>query len=161
MGARTNTHKIEDISKSYICNLINETEIALYREITGRDYGIDAIIELFNKDMPTGKIAFIQIKATSNAIVPLKNSPQYVSCPNVSASNISYTFQNNIPVVLIYVYLKGERGFYYKILNNSKSQINLNNNQKTITVRIPIENHITKKADNLLKEIDTFYSKLK
>lgn len=158
MGARTNTHKIEDISKSYICSLINETEIALYREITGRDYGIDAIVELFNKDMPTGKIAFIQIKATSNAIVPLKNSPQYVSCPNVSVSNISYTFQKNIPVILIYVYLKGERGFYYKILNNRIPQLNIYNKQKTITIRLPIENHITKKADLLLKEIETYYS---
>ena len=108
--------------------------------------------------MPTGKIAFIQIKATSNAIVPLKNSPQYVSCPSLSASNMSYTLQKNIPVILIYVYLKGERGFYYKILNNSKSQINLYNKQRTFTIRIPIENHVTKKSDKLLKEIDKFYS---
>jgi len=35
-----------------------------FRESTGRDYGIDMSVEIFEEGRPTGKILFLQIKGT-------------------------------------------------------------------------------------------------
>lgn len=159
MGARIGTHRIEDISKSYVSTIINESGTALYREITGRDYGIDAIVEIFENEMPTGKIAFLQIKATDKLIIPLKKRPNFVSCPRVSRSNLSYALQHNIPVILMYVHLKREKGFYYTILNDyNEDEIREKiEEQKTTTIHIPARCHIERDSTEFIESINNFY----
>lgn len=88
MKSRVNTHIIETRSKDHIRKVINSTGMALFRDITERDYGIDAIIELFDDGSPTGKIALVQIKGTEKNIVPLKRS-NAISC-RISSSNACY-----------------------------------------------------------------------
>lgn len=41
----------------------------IFRELSERDYGIDALIECFDGGVPTGKIAFLQIKGMDSVIV--------------------------------------------------------------------------------------------
>lgn len=158
MSSRISSHIIEEQSKDYIRMKINANGNTIFRELTGRDYGVDAIIEIFDNGIPTGKIAFIQIKATSFAIAPLARTPNYVSCPNISISNLNYSFQNNIPVILIYISLKGNKGFYYSILNNNKdNDIKSKLEQDTTTIRIPVENYILNDINSLINEINKFY----
>lgn len=161
MKKRTLPHVTEDISKSYVNSKINDSREALFREITGRDYGVDAIVEIFDDGMPTGKVAFLQIKATNEAIVPLRRSPEFVSCPGVSDSTLNYTYQNNIPVMLIYVYLKGERGFYFDIINNTEKKNGRNKTKKgdKTTIRLPVENHTKGDMTAFIKMINDYYNK--
>ncbi len=154
MGARILPHQVEEMSKDCIRMKINSDPNMLFRELTGRDYGIDAIIELFENEMPTGKICFLQIKATQNAILPLIKNHDYISCPNISESNLNYSFQRNILVVLIYISLKGEKGFYYKVLNG---EVNATKIRKKNTIRIPIENYILNDVTLLSNVIREFY----
>lgn len=158
MSSRVSAHIIEERSKDRVRLKIGENDDTIFRELTGRDYGIDAIIELFNNGIPTGKIAFIQIKGTNSLIDPLSKTPNYISCPNVSVSNLNYSFQDNIPVILIYTSLKVERGFYYTVLNNNiDNDIESKQNQKNTTIRIPINNIIIDDISPLINIINTFY----
>ena len=103
--ARIYPHVVETKSKNCIRSRIDsfgEKGDYLYRELTERDYGIDGIVECFENDVQTGKIAFVQIKGTSKTIIPQKNKP-VVSCVGISKSNLQYAKQNRIPVILLYV----------------------------------------------------------
>lgn len=63
--ARTSTHVIELNSKDCVRSRINsfgDNGDYIFRELSERDYGIDALIECFDGGVPTGKIAFLQIK---------------------------------------------------------------------------------------------------
>ena len=70
----TSTHVIETCVRSRIDGF-GDCGDYLYRELSERDYGVDAIIECFEDGIPTGKIGFLQIKGTSKEIAPLKNTP--------------------------------------------------------------------------------------
>ena len=158
MRSRVSSHIIEEQAKDRIRIIINTDGNAIFRELTGRDYGVDAIIELFDDGIPTGKIAFVQIKGTCSAIPTLLRTPNYVSCPNISISNLNYSFQNNIPVILLYTSLKGEEGFYYTVLNNNKdNDIKSKLEQNTITIRIPTNNYIVDDINQLFNIINNFY----
>lgn len=73
--------------KDNVRKIIN-SENCLFREVTERDYGVDAIIECFDEGKITGKIAFLQIKGKSGEIVSLKKRP-VISC-TISTSNAKY-----------------------------------------------------------------------
>ena len=137
MRARSTSHHIEEKAEKKFGYLISDENI-VYRNITGRDYGIDGILELFEDGNPTGRIAFIQIKGTANKIVPLKKSPE-VSCNNVTRSNLMYAKQKNIPIILIYLNINDEF-FYDKWLNEISPKKVKDRN----VIRIHIENYIDK-----------------
>lgn len=66
MASRIPANKIETKSRDKIRAIIDNNDNALFRELSERDYGIDAIIELFNNGFPTGKIALVQLKSTKD-----------------------------------------------------------------------------------------------
>ncbi len=158
---RTSTHVIETTSKDYIRNQINSyygNGDALVREWNERDYGIDFVVELFDNGIPTGNIAYLQIKATSKHIEKNKQTND-VSCANISASSLDYAKQKKIPFVLLYVSICEPREFYFVDLqsfdvNNLIKRANCNES-KSVTVRIPIKNRCT---DN---NLDDFFQLIK
>lgn len=157
---RTSPHVIETKSRDCIRSKINafyENGDALFRELSERDYGIDAIVEMFENGIPSGKIAFIQIKGTNNAIQPLKNK-NCVSC-QISSSNLMYAKQTSIPVILVYVNVSKPDGFYYLALQNSIYKENLDkcNKQKSINVHIPLENNALDDFEGFFDIILSFY----
>lgn len=126
-GKRVPPHVVETRARDYIRNQIDnfyKNGDALFRELTERDYGIDAVIELFDNGNPTGKFALLQIKSTEKTIKPLKTC-NCVSC-KISVSNAQYALQNNIPVMLIYVTLSKPKGFYFISIHDA-----LHGNQKS------------------------------
>lgn len=140
--ARTNSHWVETQSVNWFRTKVDNFEKgdALFREMTGRDYGIDGVIELFDNGMPTGKIALVQIKGTSKTITPLVRTPELISC-KISSSNALYAFQKNIPVLLVYISLNDEHEMLYFadirsiITDEHKRKME---EQDEITVKIPI-----------------------
>ena len=160
---RIDSHQVETKSTDGVRMLINKTGNALYRDISERDYGIDAIVELFEDGSITGKISLLQVKGTANKIVPLKTCEDLISC-EITSSNIEYAFQSNIPVVLIYVSLAEVEKFYYYIFE-SIGLIKLNDfrkkagcGQKSITVRMPVKNCIIYDGiEKLFEDIASFY----
>lgn len=161
---RISTHKIETKTTGRVKRLIDETEYSnismLFREMSGRDYGIDAMIEIFKDDNPTGIFALIQVKGTENKIEKNKKSDD-ISC-KISSSNARYAFQQNIPVFLTYVSLKNKSGFYYVSVQKALREKNITDEtlkqQGSITIRIPTSNYIDSEVENLVNEILEYYN---
>lgn len=109
---RSKTQVKETKSRDWFRSKIDsyyENGDALFREWSERDYGIDAVVEIFDNGYPTGKIAFIQIKGTSNTIKVLKIGAykgKAVLCHNVFNSSLDYARQDKIPMILVYVSLQ-------------------------------------------------------
>ena len=158
---RISTHYIETKARDYVRSMINsyfDNGDALFREISERDYGIDAIIELFQNGTPTGRVAFIQLKGTQNTIVPLKAFPNKISC-TVSSSNAYYALQNKIPVILIYSSIAERPCLYYARLQDVITEEHLGKmtEQDNITVHIPVSNSSVESLDELFNLIREYY----
>lgn len=151
MGVKVNSHDIEKRGKNYFQVLIDNNDDSLFRELSGRDYGIDGIVEVFENEFPTGKICYVQIKSTDEIIVPLKKFIGFVSCPGISESNLYYCKQNKIPFYLIYNSLKDKNSFYYYKLNEEKIKSNSR-------IRIPIVNRCEDDITNFLNEVNNYYN---
>lgn len=163
MASRINSHKIETQSRDRIRMMINNYNDcdALFRELSERDYGIDFIVELFENDLPTGKISFNQLKSTNDIIKKNKFSND-ISCKNISVSCLNYSRQNKIPVILIYYSLKDNNNFYFidlqSVVNDEIIKKARKNRNKTITIRIPLENNTNNgNLNNFFNLIDSYY----
>ena len=84
-------HIVETRSRDNIRSLIDRDGIALLRDLTERDYGIDAIMELFEDGCVTGKFALLQLKGKEHKIVPLKGSEE-ISC----SISVEYTSDSDL-----------------------------------------------------------------
>lgn len=141
MAKRVFPHKIEEKAENIFREIVTDIDI-MYRNLSGRDYGIDGIVELFDEGIPTGKIAFIQIKGTEKTIEPKKRTNK-ISCPNITKSNYEYTKQKRIPLILAYISTK-KKMFYYKILN----KVSGNKNRYKTVIEIDLEDFINE--ENIL-----------
>lgn len=144
MAPRNFTHVRETNSRNWLREKIDAyypSGDALIREWSGQDYGIDFVLELFEDGIPTGKLAFIQVKGTRDEIKKLK-TVEMVSCPNVSVCSLNYAVQKRIPFMLVYVSLANPHKFYYIDLQHIIDNVldSISENQKDVSVRIPIEN---------------------
>ena len=155
---RITPHIVETRSRDNIRTLIDRDGVALLRDLTERDYGIDAIMELFDNGSVTGKFALLQLKGKEHKIVPLKEGTE-VSC-SISASNASYALQQNIPVILIYASLEEKENFYYIALQNALTDAHLKKlerGQDSITIRIPIRNCVAEGMGPFFDIVNAFY----
>ena len=160
MKNRLSSHFIETKARDSIRCQINSYKDgnALFRELSERDYGVDAVIEVFDNGVPTGKFALVQIKGSSKTIQPLKRS-NYVSC-KISSSNARYAQQNHIPVYLMYISLLKPKSFYFITLQKALTPNHLKKakKQKEITIHIPIESNTMENIESIFQEINDFYS---
>lgn len=115
------------------------------------------MIELFCNGDPTGQVAFVQIKGTGDKIQALKHKDE-ISC-SISTSNAKYAMQKNVPIILIYAAISEPREFYYTDLNHTIGDADLKKieDQKTITVHIPVRNKVLENAEPLFENIRDFY----
>ena len=136
---------------------------ALFREWSERDYGIDAVVELFENGCPTGMIAYIQIKGTSKKIEAIKKGElkgKAVSCGGISDSTLDYAQQKRIPMILIYASLARPECFYYADLQSQIDDIEkrrTKDNQAEHTVHIPIENYAENDLSGFFDLIKSYY----
>lgn len=160
--SRTSSHVIETKTRDYIRSVIDnyyENGDALFRELSERDYGIDGLIELFHDGNPTGQIALVQIKGTSNTIQPLKKK-NVVSC-SISTTNAKYARQNNIPILLLYATITKPYGFYYIDINDAVNNMDCSKivEQDSIKIHIPVENNALEDLEPLFERIRNFYKR--
>lgn len=162
---RTNSHKIADRAVNFVSTSVTDVNGELegmFRLVSGWDYGVDAIIELFENGYPTGKMAFAQIKGTSKEIKPLARNHELISLSNISSSNLHYALQNRIPLVLIYANVeKSKEHYYFHIIQTGpKNPVELLKlDQDTVTVHLSANNRVDyyDDATALLRSINNYY----
>lgn len=151
---RKATHKIEEkavnIFRSYLTD-----DRCTYRELSGRDYGIDGLIEVFDGDgFPTGRFIAVQIKGTDTSVRVLKSS-DHVSCPNVSVGTMCYAHQDKLPLILVRV-SNPESKFYWGLmqaLDGLPSRNELRQIEHSKTLRIPAVN-LVESAEEAFAMVD-------
>ena len=148
--SRIPSHVVETRSLDAVKSLIDsfsQNGDYLVRSLSERDYGIDYLLEVFDNSVPSGNIAFLQVKGTTTTIQRLAKSDE-ISCPNISVSNLMYAKQRIIPVILIYISLADTSFFYFSHLNLHADYYlsRIKEKQKTISIRIPFENNSKKIA---------------
>lgn len=149
--SRINSHKIESQGLDNFRKIVNKDN-GLFRELSGRDYGIDGMIELFSEQGDiTGRVILVQVKTTSETIEKNKRSND-VSI-SLSLSSLEYSKQKNIPFVLIHNSLKNEEEYYYFLLNGVDSV----ENQKSSTIRIPLNNKSINSISGVRGVCNAFY----
>ena len=129
----------------YFCEDNSENGEILVREFTGRDYGVDLVIERFKKGQPTGIIAFVQIKGTEKEL-PKRGT--HVSCPDVSLSSLRYAKQNRIAMFLIYVFVKKKRFFFLRLQDIEVDEYvskTFNDKNNRTSIPIPLTNNSEEK----------------
>jgi len=156
---KTQQHNIEGKSKNIIRTIIEKKDQGIFREVSGRDYGIDAIVEYFDNGQITGKIALIQCKGTGEKIEPLKTFPNFVSCKGISASNLEYALQDNSLIILTYASVVDNK-FYFVQLNDlitNEMKEKLDEGQERFNIRIPINNNSDEAMERFWNLVKKYY----
>lgn len=155
---RIPSHLIEERAVSSTRLQIGQHQEMLYRECSGRDYGYDGLIEIFDEGAITGKFALVQIKGveTWSNLKILKNR-KYIT-QKISITTAGYAVQNRIPLFVIIASAdKKENGFYYVLLQKSTSdkkfQKRMQENKKSVNIHIPFTYPAPDNANNLYQEM--------
>jgi|GEM_PF-1370092 len=138
---RINTHVIDTQARRLVPNVFpNEWE---HREITGRDYGIDMEIELFEQGNPTGQILLLQIKGTTKTIP--NGTKRYFSF-SIETKTLKYAERFITPFLLIIcpVNNKKIKAYYLWLQDYIKTYLDIDKvkwrNQKNVTLHVPKNN---------------------
>ncbi|KUO59798.1 MAG: hypothetical protein APF84_07700 [Gracilibacter sp. BRH_c7a] len=139
---RPESHEIDSLARRRVPSAIPPAWEQ--RELTGRDYGIDMLIELFKDGNATGDLLSLQIKGTSKKII---NEDKIIF--DVPVRTLIYSEMFMVPVLLVLCPVKSEQNeFYYlwlqeyiKIVLNHEN-LNWRNNSSKVRVKIPVGNHM-------------------
>jgi hypothetical protein len=147
---RIYSHIIDTHARKLVPNVFpNEWE---HREVTGRDYGIDMEIELFEKGNPTGQILLLQIKGTAKAI--FSHNSKYFSFP-LETKTIKYAERFVTPFLLIVcpVNEKPIKAYYLWLQDYIRTCLDIDKkkwrNQKKVTLHIPLNNTMPNNENHL------------
>ena len=116
-----------------------------HRELTGRDYGIDMIIELFEEGCATGTFLILQIKGTS---VKIENRIKELKF-DIPVRTLIYSELFIAPVLLVVCPINLNPIKFYYLWLQEYIRVVLNhdrptwrNNKATIRVSIPVNNYM-------------------
>lgn len=131
MSKRTNEHRIETESINIVRELV--VDEAIFRELSERDYGVDGLLEFFNKDGTfSGESVLVQVKGSRN--VTVKNGS--VRTPSIKTETVKYWAQKRQSVFIFLVDVS--KGVIY--FRDAKCAARMNakkvSSQKTISFRI-------------------------
>jgi len=151
---RSSSHRKEDKSKREFEELIDPFFVTGWNS---KDYGIDAVVEItsaneaYNDVELESKCFLVQLKSTEK----LKGNSECISF-SVPVKKIIYWYNYNLPVLFILLDI-GSNQFYYVwidegLISSIDSRSPNWRNKKSILLKIPLENKLTKSKIGLLKE---------
>lgn len=133
-----------------------------HREMTGRDYGIDMMVELFDSAASTGSFLLLQIKGTQAAVESDVHSLAF----DVPVGNLRYAELFAVPVLLAVcpVTANPPRFYYLWMQEYIRVVLNMDNatwrqNKATVRVEIPTMN-LMPTSENHLAFIASFPQRL-
>lgn len=122
-----------------------------HRELTGRDYGIDMMIEIFSNGVATGRNLLLQIKGTTEDV-----SKKNRICYDVPVKTLKYSEMFLTPVLLVICPVNDiQCEFYYLWLQEYIKVVldhdnpNWRLNRTTVRVQIPKRNFMPGDEDKL------------
>jgi Domain of unknown function (DUF4365) len=139
---RSDTHKIEAASWRLLQELAPEQWII--REVSERDYGIDAYIELTTSEGEvTGKLVSVQLKGIEKLVWrDATGTVREARSPQISVSTARYWFNLPVPVFLFVADLSARKIHYVSVEEDIRRQYAKLSKQDSISFRLLEEVHI-------------------
>ena len=123
-----------------------------YRETTGRDYGIDMVIELFCEGVGTGTSLNLQIKGTRSAIESIDGFVSF----DIPVSTLKYSEEFLTPMVLVFCSTTTQPVLAYYIWLQEYINIvldpenpNWRSNKASVRLKIPADNAMPGRKSHL------------
>ena len=140
---RSATHKIE--ARSWKMLQHHSPDHWIVREVSERDYGIDAYIEIASKSGDvTGNLLSIQLKGVSELKWPVrKSATSTIRSPSIKTSTANYWFNLPVPVFLFVADLAKNQIYYSPVEETMRSQFDLLSKQDSISFKLHSELSIT------------------
>jgi hypothetical protein len=142
---RADTHITESASRTVLADKAPKTWII--RELTERDYGVDAYIEICSKQnevtVVTGDFFLAQLKGTETAIKWLNDTPpkpRYFTFSGTEIATVNYWMRLGVPVFLLVVECNTNRVFFANIKEQVRARYDEFLNQSTFGFKM-IEAH--------------------
>ena len=127
MSHRILQHEIDSEACKIVSSKFNRNwEI---RDLTGRDFGIDKMVERFENEYVTSEFLLLQIKGTEKEIDT--NNPRF----SLKTKELQYAEMFTTPLILVYVSITNPQQCYYVWL------------QEYIRVRLQFDNPTWRKQD--------------
>ena len=142
---RTRTHKIEAASWRLLQELAPDEWIV--REVSERDYGVDAYIELATPagDV-TGNLISVQLKGVEKLDwEATKRSIKTTRSPQIKVSTATYWFKLPVPVFLFVADLSTRKIYYVSVEESIRKQFGKLSKQDSITFELVEELNISSK----------------
>lgn len=151
---RIHTHQID----TRACSIISTkfSHIWEIRDLTGKDFGVDKIVERFQDGYATSEIMLLQIKGTETTLD--RSNPKY----SLETKTLIYAEMFTVPFVLVFCdVLNPEKCYYLWLQEYIQVRLNYENpnwrKQQTNTLYFPPENILgTKRAEEHLAYISGF-----
>lgn len=149
MPKRTDEHKIETESITIIRDLI--VDEAIFREQSERDYGIDGVLEFYEKDgVLNGDEISVQIKGSRSVRIN-KNS---INTPSLKTETVKYWFKKRQLVFILVVDVSRKVIYFADVKYFAAQNLAKLENQKTIRFNFSSELNInSKNLSKLRKEV--------
>ncbi|HEY3780688.1 MAG TPA: DUF4365 domain-containing protein [Fimbriimonadaceae bacterium] len=150
---RADSHVQERVSKELLLASIPEHWIP--REITERDYGIDALVEIVEENRELrGEIVFIQLKSSAAALI--WNEKDIATESGISTKTAAYWLGFAIPVFLCIADIETSQMYFANAKDQARRQYKELVDQESCSFRF-------RKQDRLTREsaMQAFYSEFK
>ena len=121
-----------------------------YKEVTGNDFGIDAIIEYSNNDEFRNEKFECQIKATNNISIIRKGN--IIAFNKFPVITLNYALNSRLPFFFLLVDVN-KKYVYFVQLNEYVAFKENYNTQSFITIHIPLENRLDKNEQAIISAI--------
>lgn len=149
----TNPRKIGTKGRQLAFSSLN-ANLWEYHEITGSDFGIDGEVEFSHDGEFRNERFYCQIKGTEKLTI-LKDK-KTISFNEFPVKTLNYALNSRIPFFLFLSDVTNEM-VYFVLLNDELITNAEYNEQKTITIHLPLENCIQTNEQKLVDELLSFY----
>lgn len=150
MPKRTNEHRVETESFNIVRELVMDE--AIFRELSERDYGIDGLLEFFDKDgTVSGESILVQVKGSRS----LKVNNGFVSTPSISTETVRYWSRKRQSVFIFLVDVTSRLIYFMDAKCAARISSAKVNSQKTISFQIK-ENQVIDSRDLLCLRREVF-----
>ena len=152
---RPRAHEIETESRNFVRSALPTSWIV---EDVDLDYGTDLRVEIVVNHSPSGLLFLIQLKAHEKT----ESSHGFI-VENLNVSQILYYQRLVLPVLLVVYHCATRSAFFLDMKEYARTHLAAESpgweSQKTVTVRIPMENMLVGASPKLLMSVREFFQR--
>ena len=128
---RPDSHQLEELSRRFFTRFLPRNWVS---DQLANDYGVDLKVDLFDGEKATGLELLVQLKSSP--------TPDGGDSESMRLNTTTFNYlKDKLQVVMLVKFIESEQEAYWLLLRNVNDP--LDENQQTMTVRLPRENRLS------------------